>query len=319
MSTFSVQSLTRRVDLFTLRLFLTVVDERQIRRAAIRENIAASAATKRVQDLESVAGVQLFERVSNGVVPSAAGEVLAKYLRQLFDNLEDMRRELSEFSQGVRGHVSIGATGATIIQYLAREFGQFTRDFPLVELDVIQDANINVVRAVVSGSLDLGVYIMTPDLNDEPLDSFPYRTDRLVAVVPLGNSLAEQMEVGIADLITQPFIAMPPHTTLMSDVNRAASTIDKAVQARFTVSHPDVARSLVGAGLGITVLPECLVPVDTAAQSVALRINEPWAIRAVRLGTRRGKAMTAATRALIHQLTEQPENASSTNGGFGNN
>lgn len=311
MSTLSVHGLTRRVDLFTLRLFLTVVEERQIRRAAIRENIAASAATKRIQDLEDIAGVQLFERNPSGVAPSAAGEVLARHLRLLFENLEDMRRELGEFSEGVRGHVTVGTTGAVIIQYLAREIGEFSRNFPLVELELKQDANTNLVRSVVAGDVDLTVYIVSPDIDDEPLDSLPYRLDRLVALVPHGHPLGEQPEVALADLIREPFIAMHPNTTLMSDVNRAAREIGQVVHPRFTINGPEAARSLVEAGLGVTILPECMVSLEASTRSTVLRIPEPWTTRSVRIGTRRGKAITAATRALIRQLTEQPEPASS--------
>lgn len=100
MSTLSIHTLTRRVDLFTLRLFLTVVEEGQIRKAAVRENIAPSAATKRIQDLEEIAGLPLFERQPAGVVPNAAGVVLARYIRELFGNLEEMRRELGNTRTG---------------------------------------------------------------------------------------------------------------------------------------------------------------------------------------------------------------------------
>jgi DNA-binding transcriptional LysR family regulator len=295
------------VDLFTLRLFLTVVEERQIRRAANRENIAASAATKRVQDLEEIVGVQLFERVPNGVVPSAAGDVLARYLRQLFESFEDMRRELGEFSEGIRGNVTVATSGITIIQYLAREFGEFSRNFPLVELQIKQDANTNLVRAVMSGEADVCVYIVSPDIDDASLDTHPYRTDRLVAVVPLGHSLEERSVVGVADLVREPFIAMPSYTTLMSDVTRAARAIGETMNIKFTVGGAEVARSLVEVGLGVTVLPECMVPIESAARSVVLQIDESWAMRTMRIGTRRAKPITAGTKALIHQLTERPK------------
>ncbi len=66
----------RRVDLFTLRLFLAAIDEGRIGRAAEREHIVPSAATRRIQDLEELAGLQLFERNPRGVAPSAAGRVV---------------------------------------------------------------------------------------------------------------------------------------------------------------------------------------------------------------------------------------------------
>ncbi|KAF1032877.1 transcriptional regulator [Burkholderia lata] len=311
MSALSVHGLTRRVDLFTLRLFLTVVEERQIRRAATRENIAPSAATKRVQDLEDIAGVQLLERIPNGVVPNAAGEVLARYLRQMFENFEDMRRELSEFSAGVRGHVSVASTGASVVQYLGREFGEFARSFPQVELELKQEPNTNLVRAVMTGDVDLCVYVVSADVDDSQLDTLPYRTDSFVAVVPRNHPLAEQRTVKTLDLVREPFIAQPVNTTLMFKVNEAAHALGETIRARFTVSGADVALSLVQAGLGVTVLPECMVPMDSHERCAVLHIQEPWAERVLRVGTRKGKATTSATRALIDQLTGRPKAAPS--------
>jgi DNA-binding transcriptional LysR family regulator len=311
MSALSVHGLTRRVDLFTLRLFLTVVEERQIRRAATRENIAPSAATKRVQDLEDIAGVQLLERIPNGVVPNAAGEVLARYLRQMFENFEDMRRELGEFSAGVRGHVSVASTGASVVQYLGREFGEFARNFPQVELELKQEPNTNLVRAVMTGDVDLCVYVVSADVDDSQLDTLAYRTDSFVAVVPRNHPLAEQRTVKTLDLVREPFIAQPVNTTLMFKVNEAAHALGETIRARFTVSGADVALSLVQAGLGVTVLPECMVPMDSRERCAVLHIQEPWAVRVLRVGTRKGKATTSATRALIDQLTGRPKAAPS--------
>lgn len=310
MSTLSVHSLTRRVDLFTLRLFLTVVEEGKIRRAAVRENIAPSAATKRIQDLEDAAGVRLFERAPSGVVPSAAGEVLARHLRLLFENLEDMRRELGQFSEGVRGYIGVAATGAILIQYLARELGEFSRSFPLVDLDLLQDVNANVVRAVSSGSADLAVYVASADIDESALDVIPYRTNRLVALVPRGHPLAEFPDVAFADLIREPFIGIPPSTTIMASLHQAARDLGKEVQPRFTVDTVEAARSLVEAGMGVTIQPDCMFPAESCPQVAVLQLAEPWAVRPIHVGTRKGRTMTAATRALIRQLTEQPEESS---------
>ena len=79
----------------------------------------------------------------------------------------------------------------------------------------------------------------------------------------------------------------------------------------FEIDGAEVARSLVEAGIGVTVLPECMVPIETTARSAILHINEPWAVRTMRIGKRRGKPITAGTKALIHQLTEQPQPATS--------
>ncbi|HSW19734.1 MAG TPA: LysR family transcriptional regulator, partial [Ramlibacter sp.] len=150
MTVLSAHALTRRIDLFTLRLFLTVVEEQQIRRAALRENIAPSAATRRIQELEDVAGIQLFERHPNGMVASPAGEVLARHVRQLFAGLDLMGREVAQFTEGVRGHISISSTSAIIVQLLAPAIAEFSRQFPFIDIELQEDANVNVVNAVAS-------------------------------------------------------------------------------------------------------------------------------------------------------------------------
>src|SRR5690606_15668253 len=63
-----------RLDLFSLRLFLTICEEKSISRAAERECLAPSAATKRVQELEHLFNVQLLYRNARATIPTPVGE-----------------------------------------------------------------------------------------------------------------------------------------------------------------------------------------------------------------------------------------------------
>ena len=57
------------IDLLTLKLFVAVVEEQGVAKAAEREHIAASAVSKRIADLEKAAKVQLFRRHRPGFGP----------------------------------------------------------------------------------------------------------------------------------------------------------------------------------------------------------------------------------------------------------
>src|ERR1700733_13780394 len=96
MTDLSLNILIRRVDLLTLRLFLTIIEERNLGRAAIRENIAPSAVTKRIHDFEEVLGFELFHREPKGVVLSSVGHAVAAHVRGIFDTLNDIRADISE-------------------------------------------------------------------------------------------------------------------------------------------------------------------------------------------------------------------------------
>ncbi|MES2999529.1 MAG: LysR family transcriptional regulator [Pseudomonadota bacterium] len=303
MTTFNRLHLIRQVDLFTLRLFLSAVEEQQIGRAAARENIAASAATKRIQDLEEIAGLKLLERTPRGVVPSPAGQVLVRYIRTIFGNLDDMRAEISAFTEGVRGTVSIASARSIIVPFLARELGDYVRDFPLVELEIREVENTEIVQSVAQGDADIGVFAASRDLDLSGVEVVPYRKDRLVVVVPRGHALNGRPSVTFEDLLPENMIAA---SVMLGAFRAAAKRLGHEYTPKYTVKSTGVAISLVQAGLGVTVQPECLVGVDLADSVSVVDLAEPWANRTVHLATAAGRTPSPAARALVKQLLDRP-------------
>ncbi len=82
------KGLVRRLDLITLQLFVAVFEEGTLTRAANREAIAVSAASKRWMELEQVLGVSLFVWRAKGMELTAAGETLLHHARQMLFNVE---------------------------------------------------------------------------------------------------------------------------------------------------------------------------------------------------------------------------------------
>jgi DNA-binding transcriptional LysR family regulator len=301
--TFNRLHLIRQVDLFTLRLFLSVVEEEQIGRAAIRENIAASTATKRIHDLEEIAGILLFERTPKGVSPTAAGQVLARYVRTIFGSLDDMRAEIAAFSEGVRGEITVASARTIIVPFLARELGDFARDFPKVDVVVRELENADITQSVAQGEADVGVFGVVRDINVNGVETVDYRTDRLVAVVPRAHALAERGSVSFEDLLPENLIAVNAmHATLAA----AAHRLGGEYRPKFSVRSSGVAISLVQAGLGVTVQPECVLGLEMFDKVSVLTLAEPWAKRILRIATPQGRNPSPAARALIKQLLDRP-------------
>ncbi|MGC4250103.1 MAG: LysR family transcriptional regulator [Sphingobium sp.] len=303
MSGLSVHMLIRKVDLLSLRLFLGAIEERQIGRAATRENIAASAATKRILDLEDVVGIRLLDRNSRGVTPTPAGEVLAEKVRHIFSTLEEMRRELGDFAEGVRGHVRVASTGAILIQYFAQELGEFVRNFPFIDVEIIDDVNPAVVQAVRSGQADLGIFVADPAIDCEGLDCVPYRSDRLVVVHPLDHAFAQKASVTLADVMQERFIGITPTTTIMSRIRDEARASGRELEPKYSVNSVEAARSLVQAGLGVSIQPEWMLSIEDFERVGTVSIDEPWAKRNFFIGRLANKPLSAAAQLLIDQIS----------------
>ncbi|VWB12944.1 LysR family transcriptional regulator [Burkholderia lata] len=304
MSTFNRLHLIRQVDLLTLKLFLSAVEEQQIGLAAIRENVAASTATKRIQDLEDIAGIKLLERSPKGVVPSPAGEVLVRYLRRIFANLDDMRSEIASFTDGMRGELTIASARSIIVPFLAREIGEFQRAYPLVNIVVRELDNAGIVQAVARSEVDVGVFAAAHALDLGGVDVTPYREDRLIAVVPQGHPLAARTSVTTEDLLSENLIVVG---AMVGAIRAAARRLGVDFQPRYDVRSTGVAVSLVQAGLGVTVQPECMVSHELFSRVAVLELAEPWAVRRVQVATARGRELNPIARALIEQLLDQPD------------
>lgn len=308
--TFNRIHLIRQVDLFTLRLFLSAVEEQQIGRAAIRENIAASTATKRIQDLEEIAGLPLLARTPKGVAPTPAGEVLARHVRAIFGNLDDMRSEISAFTEGMRGELTIASARSIIVPFLARELGDFAGDYPLVDLVVRELENPEIVPAVALGEADIGVFAMARDIDLSGVDTVAYRTDRIVALVPNAHRLSQRASVSFDDLLPENLIAIGSLNAVLAT---AAKRRGQDYKPKYSVKTANVAISLVQAGLGVTVQPECLVGREMLDDVVMIELTEPWANRVIQIATSRNRAPSPVAKALMKQLLQRPPLPGSSN------
>jgi|ERR1700730_7368053 DNA-binding transcriptional LysR family regulator len=144
-------------DIQTLRLFLSIVELGNLTHAARRHNIAPSAVTKRIHDLENHYGAKLFERQSRGVTPTYAGEELARQVRDLIARIDRIKGTMSEFSQGARGQVRVHASASALLEQLIPSIATFTRAHPLIRIELQELVSSAIVRNVCEGRADAGL------------------------------------------------------------------------------------------------------------------------------------------------------------------
>lgn len=299
----------RQVDLLTLRIFLSAIEGGQIGLAAAREHIVASAATKRIQELENLAGVQLLVRTPKGVHASAAGEVLAAHARAIFGTLDAAHADISKFARGDRGTVIVGSLRWVIRAHLAQEIASFGRTHPGVSVQLREESGTPVVlQSLAQGAIDVAVIIELPGLDTRDVDLVRFRNDQLVAVLPEGHWLATRSQLAFRELLDEELIGFAPPAPLTPALQQIAREMGCTVRVKFAAQSVEVAYSFVQAGLGVTILPSCTLPPDLESVT-AVPLDEPWARCDLSVATARGRPLRPETDAFIAHLVAHGRSA----------
>ena len=290
-------------DLTTLRHFVALAEEGSIAKAAERQNIVASAISKRISDLEQTLGVPLLQRHRRGVSVTPPGEALLRHARRVLRDLSQLEGELVEHSQGLKGQVRLFANSTAILRHLPRQLVSFLSHHPLVKIEIEENISPMILKAIAGREGEIGIFgggIASSDLHIQP-----YREDRLSVVVPKGHPLEARCVIRFAEVAEEDFVGLQAGSSIDMLSARAAGELGKSLNLRIRMTGFDPLCHMVEAGLGIGVVPESIAAHYARTLAiVSLRLEEPWARRSLKLASYPPSSLPIAAQLLLEHLAD---------------
>lgn len=242
-----------KIDSTTVQLVLAVAEEGSISRAADRLNLAVAAASRRVTELEQQCGTQIFQRVPHGTKVTDAGRTLLEHIRQIDSLILRLKDDAAAISQGLDGHLLIGAPKSAMIQFLAGDIARITRRFPDITIQLVEENSKVIQQMLRDRVIDIGIYEKTSGFM--PLDPVPYREDRLVLVYDRLLYPFPRQPVPLDDILDLPIISLGKGSAILTALQRAYQSRGRPFQTRYVVSGFDTMLTLVREGLGVGLIP----------------------------------------------------------------
>ncbi|HNE71865.1 MAG TPA: LysR family transcriptional regulator [Giesbergeria sp.] len=289
-------------DLTDLRLFVAMAEERNLTRGAARAFLAPSSASHRLRRLEDALQTPLFDRQPRGLEPTRAGEALLRHARQVFACIEQMHAELSPYASGIRGQVSLWANTHATHSYLPDDLAGFLKRHPQVSVSLEERTSTEIAMAVAHGEIDVGV-LADAGAQGAGVVLWPYRQDRLVLIVPQGHVLAQRASVAFAEVLDQAFVMLHSGSAIHTFTMNAAAALGRHLDVRIQVRSFEAVCRMVGAGVGIGLVPRSAVPrAGLSEPPVVVALDEAWAQRDLQVCVRQGVALSGFASALVQHL-----------------
>lgn len=293
----------RDLDLTSLRLFVTVCDTGNMRRAGEEANMVASAVSKRLAQLEDTVGARLLLRKRHGVAPTPAGETLLQHARSMLLSAQRIARDMASHAAGIQGRVNVLATASVMAESLADHIAQFLQqpEHRNIQIDLEERISPEVVRGIREGVASLGICWDAAETG--LLHTHTYSHDHLCVAVPADHPLAQRETLQLADTLDYEHVIMPSNSAVEVKLLREAASLGRHLRHRVIVTNFQAAMRVVRAGLAIAVVPREVTPLHAEAWKLSiLPLTEPWARRRFVLCHRGEDTLTPAALLLLNAL-----------------
>jgi DNA-binding transcriptional LysR family regulator len=166
-----------KMDLSDLRIFLAVVREGGVTRAAERLNRVQSNVTTRIRQLEQDLDATLFIREGKRLRLAPAGQSLLGYAERLLALAEEARSSVHDPKP--RGLFRLGSMESTAAIKLPKALNEYVRLYPEVTLELRVGNPFTLGSAILAGQLDAA--LVAEPIADEPFDrAFAFEEEPVV-------------------------------------------------------------------------------------------------------------------------------------------
>lgn len=285
------------MELYPLKVFLTVATERSFSRAGEKLLRTQPAVSIAIQRLESDLKEKLIDRSGRELLLTDAGRIVLEYARR-FQSLEsDLENALRELRDNYAGRLSIGANESTTL-YLIHHIEQYRRLFPKIKVQVWRSESSKIPSQLLDGELELG--LISYDPHDDHLNSHVIYTDRLALVVSPNHRFANRTEVSVAELGMETFIAHSVLSPYREFVIREFQRHKVPLNMDIEMPTVETIRRLVQHNEGVTFLPRACVEQEIKQELIReVRVKELNIERKVRLVYPARRALSHAAQAFL--------------------
>jgi LysR family hydrogen peroxide-inducible transcriptional activator len=270
------------VTIKQLRYFDALARELHFGRAADACSVTQPALSMQIHELEQSLGLMLVERTRSGIQLTAKGEEIAQRSSRILGDVRDLIAFAQHANKMLSGVLRLGVIPSVAPYLLPPLLPLLREQYPELELHVRETQTQVLTDELVEGKLD--VLLLALPVKHPDLESLPLFDDRFLLALPKERKLSGRVRA-TRELIEHERLLLLEEGHCLRDQALTYCSLQQVDTVNtFGASSLSTIIEMVGAGFGITLLPEICLGVESRGRDLGLvRFVDPEPFRTIGL------------------------------------
>jgi DNA-binding transcriptional LysR family regulator len=292
------------VNLELYKTFYTVARTGSLSKAADQLFITQPSVSYAVKQLEEQLGMALFTRNAKGVVLTAEGGVLYRYVAEGMESILMGEKAIEQFKRLHRGEVRIGSSDTLCKYFLLPYLESFHQAYPEVNIHLMHGKTPDIVGWLREGRIDCGI-VHFP-VSEEWFDVIELAEIHDCFVVGERYRRLADGVVTLREVLEQPLIVLSGNSRTRDFVESIAKKHGLRLEPEIEVGSVELLIEFARRGLGVSFLSREFIEVQLEEGSLyELKTTETIPSRKVGIAVVKGSPLSLATRKLIEMLQQK--------------
>lgn len=274
-------------------------------RAAEACAVSQPALSMQIKELEQTLGAALFERSGRAVTPTAFGDAFSGRVREILRAVDELGALARTSRDELAGPLRLGVIPTVAPYLLPRIVANLAAAHPDLELRLRESITPTLIRELAEGRLDAAIVALP--VSEPSFEEVALFTEAFVLVRPLAD--AGKPAPAPETLARMKLLLLEEGHCFRQQALSFCSLSSVRPRELMDGSSLSTLVQMVGAGIGVTLIPEMAVPVETRSAPVSVvRFEDPQPSRTIGMIWRRSSPI-APQLLRLSRAVERPSEA----------
>jgi DNA-binding transcriptional LysR family regulator len=262
-----------RIDIRQLQVVSEIIRLGSFTKAAESLHVTQPTISKIIKSTEDELQMELFAREGRAFKLTDAGHAILQHAGPILQAFDNLMQELNDLSYLNKGSIRFGVPPMAGARFFPEVIKQFQEKYPGITLGMLEDGARKIEESVADGTLDAGVVLWPAD--EAMFNSIPIVKDRLKVIVPANHPFAERQRISLRELAAESFILFNSDFALHGRIINECRQTGFDPRIVHESSQWDFIGGMVGAGLGVAMLPGAVCNLLDEEKTRAIELDDP--------------------------------------------